>query len=119
MLNLFCIGKVHQLIKFGISFRKVFQIIDISIVSLLCNTYCTFNIPVRMMTATLDHCLYLLLQCVLGLSFDVQNICGTMHVQSFSKRNINIKMKYSVVQTLYQLCWGLQNTVITAILSKQ
>ena len=65
-LNLFCIDKVHQFIELGISFRKGFQMINKSILSLFRNLDGTFKIPILMMTATLDYNLYLLLQRMLG-----------------------------------------------------
>jgi hypothetical protein len=116
ILKMICIDEVHLFVEFGVTFRpsfcelkqKLFSLIidnsndqptstsipTSSSMSTLSSTTTSLKVPLLCMTATFNHYLLLLLQKMIGITFNINNFFWN-GPDSFKKRNIKITLKYS------------------------
>jgi superfamily II DNA helicase RecQ len=121
-LKLMCIDEVHLFVEFGVTFRPSFCELKQKLFSLLIHNSndslsspsnatsvphstssshtnalshsTSLKIPLLCMTATFNQYLLLLLQKMLGITFNIKNFFWN-GPDSFERRNIRISLKYS------------------------
>ena len=106
VLKLICIDEVHLFVEFGVAFHPSFYYLKDKLFSMIINksnnnissstssNTSSLKVPLLCMMATFNHHLFVLLQQMIGIYFNINNFFWN-GPHSFQRRNIHISIKHS------------------------